>query len=94
MTLAGSGGDELAADRPAQPRFRSARHLPGGQRNRERVLFDRREELAAIDSLLNAVREGFSGTLVLRGGPGVGKTRLLEYAIEEGACRPEPGERR
>jgi hypothetical protein len=28
------------------------------------------------------VRGGFSGTLILRGGPGVGKTTLLRYAID------------
>jgi DNA-binding CsgD family transcriptional regulator len=46
------------------------------------VLLDRQEERAAIDRLLAAVRNGFSGTLILRGGPGVGKTTLLRYAID------------
>ena len=45
------------------------------------TLLDRRTERAAIDRVLNAVRSGFSGTLVLRGGPGVGKSTLLEYAV-------------
>src|SRR6266702_8636665 len=48
---------------------------------KEFVLLDRRAERAAIDRVLDAVRDGFSGTLVLRGGPGVGKTTLLRYAI-------------
>src|SRR5882757_1581550 len=47
----------------------------------EFVLLDRQTERAAIDRVLDAVRDGFSGTLVLRGGPGVGKTTLLRYAI-------------
>src|SRR6266571_445606 len=47
----------------------------------EFVLLDRRTERAAIDRVLDAVRSGFSGTLVLRGGPGVGKSTLLEYAV-------------
>ena len=45
------------------------------------VLLDRRAERAAIDRVLDAVRSGLSGTLVLRGGPGVGKSTLLEYAV-------------
>ena len=44
-------------------------------------LLDRALEKAAVDALLNAVRGGLSGTLVLRGEPGIGKTALLEYAI-------------
>ena len=47
----------------------------------EFVLLDRRTERAAIDRVLDAVRSGFSGTLVLRGGPGVGKSTLLKYAV-------------
>ena len=47
----------------------------------EFVLLDRRAERAAIDRVLDAVRSGFSGTLVLRGGPGVGKSTLLQYAV-------------
>jgi DNA-binding CsgD family transcriptional regulator len=47
----------------------------------EFVLLDRRTERAAIDRVLDAVRGGFCGTLVLRGGPGVGKSTLLEYAV-------------
>ena len=52
------------------------------RRRQEFVLLDRRTERAAIDRILNAVRSGFSGTLVLRGGPGVGKSTLLHYAVE------------
>ena len=45
------------------------------------VLLDRHAERAAIDQVLTAVRSGLSGTLVLRGGPGVGKSTLLQYAV-------------
>ena len=48
---------------------------------KEFVLLDRRAERAAINRVLDAVRSGFSGTLVLRGGPGVGKSTLLQYAV-------------
>src|SRR6266581_3988507 len=48
---------------------------------KEFVLLDRRAERAAIDRVLDAVRSGLSGTLVLRGGPGVGKSTLLQYAV-------------
>ena len=37
---------------------------------------------ATLDRLLEAVRGGQSGVLVVGGEPGVGKTALLEYAIE------------
>jgi DNA-binding CsgD family transcriptional regulator len=44
-------------------------------------LVDRARERAALDVLLDAVRHGLSGTLVLRGEAGIGKTALLEWAI-------------
>jgi DNA-binding CsgD family transcriptional regulator len=44
-------------------------------------LVDRVRERAALDDLLDAVRHGFSATLVLRGEAGIGKTALLESAI-------------
>jgi DNA-binding CsgD family transcriptional regulator len=48
----------------------------------EFALLGRQAERAAIDRILDAVRGGLSGTLVLRGEPGVGKTTLLRYAID------------
>jgi DNA-binding CsgD family transcriptional regulator len=48
---------------------------------REFVLLGRRAERVAIDRVLDAARSGFSGTVVLRGGPGVGKSTLLQYAV-------------
>jgi MoxR-like ATPase len=56
-----------------------------GQRRQKFVLLDRQTERAAIGQVLDAVRDGFSGSLMLRGGPGVGKTTLLQYA--EAAAR-------
>jgi DNA-binding CsgD family transcriptional regulator len=52
-----------------------------GQPGQEFALLGRGAERAAIDQVLDAVRSGFSGTLVLRGGPGIGKTTLLRYAV-------------
>jgi DNA-binding CsgD family transcriptional regulator len=49
------------------------------------VLLGRLPEYAAIRQLLDAARAGRSGVLVLRGEPGIGKTALLEYAIESAA---------
>ncbi|MGW1626670.1 ATP-binding protein, partial [Streptomyces sp. NPDC002172] len=42
-------------------------------------------EREAIGRLLDAVRDGLSGVLVLTGEPGIGKTRLLEYAADRAA---------
>jgi DNA-binding CsgD family transcriptional regulator len=46
------------------------------------MLLDRRSERAVLDRLLQGARDGRSGALVIRGAPGVGKTALLEYAIQ------------
>jgi len=46
------------------------------------VLLDRHAERAALGRLLDAVWAGRSGVLVVRGVPGIGKTALLEDAIE------------
>jgi DNA-binding CsgD family transcriptional regulator len=42
----------------------------------------RRSECDTLDHLLESVRAGESGALVVRGAPGIGKTALLEYAID------------
>ena len=49
------------------------------------MLLDRLPERAALSELLDAARAGRSGVLVMRGEPGVGKSALLEYAIESAA---------
>jgi DNA-binding CsgD family transcriptional regulator len=52
------------------------------------VLRGRDSECEALDRLLDAVRAGRSGALVMRGEPGVGKTALLDYALERASgCR-------
>ena len=43
----------------------------------------RKDERARLKALLDAAREGRSGALLLHGPPGIGKTELLRYAIEE-----------
>jgi predicted ATPase len=51
----------------------------------ELVLRGRRDECAVLDVLLDGARNGQSGVLVLRREAGVGKTALVEYAIESAA---------
>jgi DNA-binding CsgD family transcriptional regulator len=52
------------------------------------VLLGRGPECAALDRLLGTVRAGQSAALVVRGEPGVGKTALLEYVVDQAAgCR-------
>ena len=46
------------------------------------MLVDRRTERSALDSVIASARGGMGSALVLRGEPGIGKTALLEYAIE------------
>src|SRR3954463_10980815 len=45
----------------------------------------RRDERVMLDELIAAARAGRSETLVLRGEAGIGKTALLEYAVESAA---------
>jgi DNA-binding CsgD family transcriptional regulator len=51
-------------------------------------LAGRRDELSALAGLIDAVREGESRVLVVRGEPGVGKTTLLEHVVgQEHSCQ-------
>jgi DNA-binding CsgD family transcriptional regulator len=47
-------------------------------------LIGRDREREVLGRLLDGVREGRGGVLVLHGEPGVGKTALLEYAVQHG----------
>jgi DNA-binding CsgD family transcriptional regulator len=48
-------------------------------------LTGRRRESDMLDRLIDGVRAGESRTLVVRGEPGVGKTALLDYLVEQAA---------
>jgi len=57
-------------------------------RGRASGLTDRRGECGVLDQLINTVRAGGSGVLVVRGEPGVGKSALLDYLVGYAAgCR-------
>jgi tetratricopeptide (TPR) repeat protein len=46
------------------------------------ILRDRQDERAVLDGVLKRARSGQGGVLVVRGEVGIGKTALLDYAIE------------
>jgi DNA-binding CsgD family transcriptional regulator len=50
----------------------------------KRRLLGRKRERDVLDRLLDGVRAGRGGVLVMHGEAGVGKTALLEYAVEAG----------
>jgi DNA-binding CsgD family transcriptional regulator/tetratricopeptide (TPR) repeat protein len=78
----GGKGRVEAGQLVQQTGWRPTLRQAGGQGQRGPGMLDRRRERAAIDRVLDSVRKGFSGTLVLQGGPGTGKTTLLEYVID------------
>jgi DNA-binding CsgD family transcriptional regulator len=49
------------------------------------TLVGRDAECAAVDRLLQQVRTGASGAIVVRGEPGIGKSALLDYAAQKAA---------
>src|SRR6185436_7973943 len=51
--------------------------------SRATALAGRRSERDVLDRLIDALGVGESRALVLRGEPGVGKTALLEYVVEQ-----------
>src|SRR3954454_23611532 len=69
---------ETAAAR--MPRLAEVHEQP--PRRGRGTLRGRRTECETLDHLLESVRGGQSAALVLRGQPGIGKTALLEYAID------------
>jgi DNA-binding NarL/FixJ family response regulator len=50
-----------------------------------RALLGREREREVLDRLLDGASAGRGGVLVMHGEPGVGKTAMLEYAVEAGA---------
>src|SRR3984957_9587929 len=46
-------------------------------------LVGRRSERGVLDQLIAGLGAGASGALVVRGEPGVGKTALLDYIVEQ-----------
>src|SRR5262249_31785359 len=66
------GGDDRMSDRGV------------GQRRRawSGPLVGREAEQAEIERLLSSMRSGLGGGLVLRGDAGIGKTALLDHAVE------------
>jgi predicted ATPase len=61
---------------------------PSRLRGRAAQLRGRRGECQVLDRLIDAVRAGESRALVVRGEPGVGKTALLDYVVEQASgCR-------
>src|SRR6202035_2232338 len=51
-------------------------------------LLGREREREVLDRLLDGVRGGRGGVLVVHGEAGVGKTALLDYAVEAAPGRP------
>ena len=50
------------------------------------MLLGRAEECAMVDGVLGQARAGASGVLLVAGEPGVGKSALLEYAVESASA--------
>src|SRR3984957_1001218 len=55
---------------------------PRRTRGRATAMTDRLSERAELDRLVDSVRSGESGVLVVRGDPGVGKTALLDHLAD------------
>src|SRR4051794_27710955 len=82
---AGPGKAPIAASHAPVPRIRDvAPALPAdGDSDAPRLqLINRRKERQSLRDLLDRVQAGFGGVLVLRGEPGIGKSALLEDAVE------------
>jgi len=80
----GATGAAVDRLRPLVASVTCSRHCPAGAIRTTATgvrLLDRGAETQALREVLDAVRRGTSGTLVLRGEPGVGKSALLGYAV-------------
>jgi len=75
----GEPRDDLDTELASSSRGQTS--LPGRWPRQQRPLLDRDVERTGIDDLLDLVLHGFSGVLMLRGGHGVGKTTLVDYAV-------------
>src|ERR1700746_1633120 len=60
----------------------SALGIRGPRGDNRLVMLGRARECAQVDCLLTAAQAGTSGTLLILGDPGIGKTALLRYAAE------------
>src|SRR3954471_24386630 len=69
---------------PRMPRLAEVREQP--PRRGRGTLRGRRTERETLDHLLESVRGGQSAALGVRGKPGIGKTALLEYAIDSASA--------
>src|SRR5256884_2847098 len=63
--------------------MRSPSHVRTSSRPPGAQLLGRQREREVLGRLLNAVLDGDGGVLVVHGEPGVGKTALLEWTVEE-----------
>lgn len=81
--MIGTSSSAPVAYLPSLRPLRGCRLAAAGDPGRsELILLGRRHERQNLDVILDAARGGLSGTLVLRGEPGSGKTALLDYAAE------------
>jgi DNA-binding CsgD family transcriptional regulator len=61
------------------------REAPSRVRSPDGQLLGREDEREALDRLLDRARGGRGGVLVVHGEPGIGKSALLQYAVETGS---------
>src|SRR6476646_2015565 len=62
----------------------SPSHIPTRTQPPGAQLLGRQRERAVLSGLLDGARRGDGGVLVVHGEPGVGKTALLDWLVEEG----------
>src|SRR5437868_4482564 len=67
----------------------SPSHIPTRTQPPGVQLLGRQRERAVLAGLLDGARAGEGGVLVVHGEPGVGKTALLDWMVEEGRQLPE-----